>query len=313
VVGAVVLKQFSLQRERKCGLIYWILTDPKARGFGVGQCLVEAGIELLEKNGCHEIFGCVEGNNTSSSKLFLTRGFGVLSPGAQIRRFGWQTLALWLKTFHYIDIGHFLFVRPAPQKRDRPAIQWWGTFALNALLVFLAHWRLVGFGSIRMDMFIALSLALILLLVLRHGSMKLAARRQGLAVRFRAWESGFPLSAAIALACGFFYPVPGNLYPKSDQWRYRDEVPRLGRVALAGTSTILLAGWGIYASLRFGIAPTHWNPWLKEALVICRSLALFDIVLAFFPFVSYNGRRLWDWNKALWAASAVAAIALLFV
>lgn len=313
LLGAVVLKLFALRRDLKGGLIYWVFTAPEARGLGAGQRLVEAGIDFLERHGCSEIFACVEGNNTSSLKLFSTRGFRILSPGAQFRRFGLAALTLWVKTFHYVDVGHFLHVRPSPRDIGRPALQWWGTLAANSLVGLLMLWRVAGFGSIDHELLLSLPLALGLLFGLRHASMRLAAHVQGLAVRFRAWESGFPVSALIALAAGVLYPVPGNIYPAADRWRYRDTAPELGRIALAGTLPVLLLVWAIWALLRLEVPPPGLRPWLNTALLVGRSLALFDTVLAFFPFVGFNGRRLWDWNKTIWAMVAAAAVAALFV
>jgi hypothetical protein len=48
-------------------------------------------------------------------------------------------------------------------------------------------------------------------------------------------------------------------------------------------------------------------------MTIGLSLILFDIVLVFFPFVSFNGRRIWDWNKLLWGFLALATVMLFFV
>ena len=39
----------------------------------------------------------------------------------------------------------------------------------------------------------------------------------------------------------------------------------------------------------------------------------FDIARPFFPFISFNGKRLWDWNQGVWARLAVATIALFWV
>jgi len=45
---------------------------------GTGQKLIEAALHFFEDKGCEEIMACVEGSNTSSSKLFSTRGFSIL-------------------------------------------------------------------------------------------------------------------------------------------------------------------------------------------------------------------------------------------
>jgi ribosomal protein S18 acetylase RimI-like enzyme len=84
LLGAVVPKVFALPHKRLCGAIFWLMTDPQARGLGVGRRLVEATLEYFEEQGCREAFACVEGYNTSSSNLFAARGFTILSPGEQL-------------------------------------------------------------------------------------------------------------------------------------------------------------------------------------------------------------------------------------
>jgi hypothetical protein len=43
--------------------------------------------------------------------------------------------------------------------------------------------------------------------------MQWMARQHKMSVRYRVWESGFPLSLLIALAFGGQYPVLRSLYP----------------------------------------------------------------------------------------------------
>ena len=151
LLGAVVLKMFSLPGGRKGGLIAWVFTAPEARGTGAGQRLIKVAFEFLEEQGCDELMACVEGYNSSSSKLFATRDFSILSPGEQFRRYGLGALSMWIHTFHYIDIGHFLWVRPAARQPDNPTMQWWGNWLANVLVSLLALWRQSGFGQLTLS------------------------------------------------------------------------------------------------------------------------------------------------------------------
>ena len=49
LAGAVVPKVFDLPRRRRCGAIFWLMTDPQARGLGVGGRLVEATLGYFEE------------------------------------------------------------------------------------------------------------------------------------------------------------------------------------------------------------------------------------------------------------------------
>lgn len=177
---------------------------------------------------------CVEGFNTSSSKLFSTRGFSILSPGQQFRRYSIGILPLWVRIFHYIDIGHFVWSRPAAKSADSSALQWWGTIFATTLIFWLAIWRENAFGEVTLMALPAALTAVIVFFGMRYLGMRLIARRYKLSVRYRAWESGFPLSLLLALAAGWLFPVPATIYPTSNNWRYRDLVPRLGPIALVG-------------------------------------------------------------------------------
>jgi hypothetical protein len=46
---------------------------------------------------------------------------------------------------------------------------------------------------------------------------------------------------------------------------------------------------------------------------LSRMLAVLDTVVAFFPLISYNGRRIWDWNRGIWALVSLSAVALVFL
>ena len=210
-------------------------------------------------------------------------------------------------------MGHFLWVRPAAAQPDNVAMQWWGNWLANVLIGLLAMGRQSGFRQLTLSSLAQVLLPSTLFLGIRTLSMQWMARRHKLDVRYRAWESGFPLSLLLALAFGVQYPVLGNFYPRSDRWRYRDLLPKLGPVALSGVLPVLVLTWGTWALLQFGGLNTEASQWISSAMTISQIMLLFDIVLIFFPFVSFNGRRIWDWNKLVWGFCALATVLLLFV
>lgn len=308
IVGAVVLKMFKISATNKGGLIAWIFTVPEVRGLGLGEALAEAGIDFLEEQGCQEIFAAIEGYNASSSKLFASRGFEIISPGQQLRCYGLRIFNLWLKTFHLIDVGHFLWRRPA-LKKDNPSLQFWGTIAITSLIWLLIIWR--NSGEIKLINWLAYSGATIVLFGLRYLFMKLAARQQGLEVRYRAWESGFPLSIVIAAASGGPYLIPGGLYPTKNDWRYKELFPQLLRMALAGILSVLILI--VLISLYAYFVTPELSIWFKAILNVGVILLFFDTCLPFFPFNCYNGRRVWEWNKPIWLILTIVVISLMYL
>ncbi len=313
LVGAVVPRPFVLPGGRRCGVIFWLMTDPEARGSGVGWRLVGEALRFFEERGCREVFACVEGFNASSSKLFATHGFTILSLWEQLRRYGLiATFALWLKTSHLGDVGHFLWARPGATRPDRPALQWWvGAFA-SASIFLLAGWRSNWAEGLDPVAFLG-GTSVVALYGLREAAMRLAARWQGLSVRHRAWESAFPLSVGVALMLGWFLPTPGSVYPRGGTWRYQDLLPKLGTIALAGASAVLVFAWASWVLPQFFGPPPEIAAWLSAAHAAGLSLALFEVLLPFFPFASFNGRRVWDWNRPVWGVLVLATAALLLV
>lgn len=308
IVGGVVLIVFTVSK-RKVGFVSWLFTDPEARGLGAGQALIEGALAFFEAQGCTEFSACVEGYNTSSSKVFSTRGFTILSAGEQLRRYGFGILPYWWHSFHFIDVGHFLWVKPGEEQPDSPLLQWLGTWLINALLLLVAVWRV---GTLSVNDLWTIPTAILALFGLRSLAMWGAAKAQGFAVRFRAWESSTTLVAIIALLFGGFFPFPGSFYPVGNEWRYRDVLPKIGPMALAGTLATLVVAWGSWAALRWNLAP-GLGPVLLPLQQLSRMLAILESIVAFFPLISYNGRRLWDWNRVIWALVSLAAVALVFL
>jgi len=313
IIGGIVLDTFPLPGGRKAGFINWIFTEPEARGLGAGQRLTEAALELFAERGCDEVAACVEGYNSSSSKLFATRGFDILSPGEQLRRYGMATPLVWWRMFHLTDIGHFVWARPGAEGKPRPALQWAATAVVSMAIMALSQWRQSSFGSLDMSWLAASMAAVLAVYGLRHAGMLLAARAQGIRTEYRMWESAMTLSLGLALVFGAWYPVPGSLYPEGHRWRYREILPRWTAVALAGVLPVLLVAWAAWGALRWVDVSPAVEPWVASLRGVAVFAAFFDAVTAFFPFTSYNGRRLWDRSRLLWLAVAVPAAALMFV
>jgi hypothetical protein len=178
----------------------------------------------------------------------------------------------------------------------------------------LAIWRNNGFTTLNPLAFLAVPAIMLVLFGGRWAAMKLAARASGLDTRYRAWESGLSLTFVIALLFGSAFPTPGSLYPRSHDWNYRDSLSKLARMALAGMVFGLLFCWTLILLSRFAPLPQEWVVWFNLGLYVGIPLAIFDNVLAIvFPFVSFNGRRVWDFNRPLWGVLAVLTIALILI
>jgi hypothetical protein len=72
---------------------------------------------------------------------------------------------------------------------------------------------------------------------------------------------------------------------------------------------VLLFAWGALTLERFGGLSPEVNQWLGTARRVGLMLAIVDVLL-FFPFAAFDGRRIWDWNRAAWAILAVIVLGL---
>jgi ribosomal protein S18 acetylase RimI-like enzyme len=320
LLGAVVLRTFTLpgdgrDEDRRGGVMVWLMVEPGARRLGVGGRLVEAALRSFEERGCREVFACVEGYNSSSANLFAGCGFTILSFGEQLRRYGFLgTLALWLRTSRLGgDVGHFLWARPGQLKPDSAALQWRGGALANALVLLVVGWRGNWLGDFDPVTLVCVVLIVVTLLGLREGAMRLVAWLRELPVRHRAWESAFPLSLGIALLLGVYLPTPGSIYPRQRAWSYGDLISKLGPVAFAGALAVLLYAWVAWVLARCGGPSPEITQWFDAAHRAALMLAAFDVLLPFSPFVSFDGRGIWDWNRAAWGVLAVAVLGLLLV
>ncbi|MDG5816118.1 GNAT family N-acetyltransferase [Chitinispirillales bacterium ANBcel5] len=307
IVGGAILDLFTLPNRGKIGKVSWIFTDPQARGLKLGQRLTEKALEFFGEEGCDEQIAAVEGNNTSSSKLFATRGFDIISPGAQFRRYGGWTFLMWLKMFHYMTPGVFLWARPVAQKRDSPALQWTATLVLNLIIISLIY-SLTNQGDFAPLVYYCVSFAL--LLGTRQIAMQITAAIINYRVRFRIFESGFPLSFMIAILLRGFFPVLGNVYPAEKVWKYSENIPQLGKIALSGILIVALPIFGVWSyAQQSGTS----NMFIHSFISIGIFFLIFDLLLFFFPFSGFNGKRLWDWNKFLWALLSFFALVVIFL
>lgn len=313
VVGAIVLKAFSLPNKKQYGVLCWGFTHPDVRSEGVGKLLYLAGIDALQNQGCERLFGCVEGNNTASSNILANTGFGILSPWQQWRTFGIYTPLLMWHTFHYLDVGHFLWTYPAPLTHTTSIRQWWGTLVANALVALFALSRFMGTKAFSFEMIASAMMAMLIVLGARYIGMKLSAIAAGMKTRYRAWESGFPLSIALAAFFGAIYPVPGSIYPNDAKYHYYSQKTQRGIIAVAGILPLLILYTFSPEITKLIELPSLLRYMPRLLRHFTSVFLIIDVLLPFFPFVSFNGRRVWEWSKVVWITLALLVIAVFIV
>ena len=310
IKGGTLLKTFDLPGDVKGGVVDWIFTDPSGRGLGLGARLMDASFDWFDQVGCDQIFAIVEGFNTNSSNLFARRGLSILTFKEQFQRFGFPgILKVWLKTFHIFDLGHFLWGKPPQANADSPSVQLASALLLNMIIAFLVVFR-ASIADPDWGTLTILPLWVLILLGLRNSLMLLVAKIQALPLRYRLWETGFVISFILMLIGGVFAPIPGSYYSKEKVWNYNRIKPQLGKIALAGSLPALLISLTLFFLGRFLPLSSILENVLATGFRAAFVIAVVDTLIPFFPFVSFNGRRLWDWNRWIWGLMAGVIMAL---
>jgi len=306
VVAGVVYGQFSYSKEINAGAIYWLFTAPNYQGEGIGKKLIEKAIFKLETGGCQEIFACIEGYNSSSFKIFNSQGFSKLRLFDQINKFGFKTFYIWYQTHHLFDLGHDLWYLKSKEheskvenglKADKNKSMniktWIFNVTISSLIMFIALVRTDLIDIDIIDIFQVL-LAIGITFGIRDLAGIIAGKGSGLKLEYDIWESGHIISIIMAIFAGGFIPVPGIFYPKEYNWSYQNKLPELASQSLASAGALLVLGWILNFDFIYG------GKFIEILLMAVTNMAIFDIALPFFPFVSYNGRRIWDYNKIIW-------------
>jgi len=306
IVAGVVYGRFNYSKDISSGAIYWLFTAPEYQREGIGRNLVNEAVNKLKVGGCQEVFACIEGYNSSSFQLFNNQGFSKLSLFDQIKKFNIKTLYLWYQTHHLFDLGHklwYLDIKENEMKIESESgegknklkdIKFWVfNIMISSLIMFIALLRTdlidVNIGDI-----FAVIMAIGVTFGIRDLAGIIAGKGAGLKLEYNIWESGHIISIIMAVFAGGYIPVPGTFYPEGDDWSYQNKLTGLARQSLASTGALLVLGW----SLNFNfIGETKF---IEILLMAVTNMAIFDIALPFFPFVSYNSRRIWDYNRIIW-------------
>ena len=337
ILGGITISSFRIDDTKRGGIVKWVFTAPEARGHGAASQLIDRAMAWFAEQDCTHVFACVEGYNTGSSNRFAGLGFRIFSFSEQLRSFGLRLPVVWLKTFHVVDIGHFLWTHvqgeaasgavPAAEAAEAEAADaeateaanrstqrgaQLGAFASTVLLhtvfMYLLLLRRGAAAGPRPEYLwtvLAVPAALGLLFGLRFGAMLLTASAVKLHLRYRAWETGLLIAAVVPVLFGGLFFAPGGLYPDRATYKYSELLPKLGPVALAGTALTLALGWALWAA--------EGTPAGDLMLNYIRVFLIFDVLLPFFPMASFNGRRVLDWNRYLWGLLAAGTAALLLV
>lgn len=157
-------------------------------------------------------------------------------------------------------------------------------FSINFLSIFLISMFTAGFGFL-----------------LHELAHKFVAQHYGCAAEFRAWDQLLYLAVALAVFIGFIFAAPGAVMISGMVTRKEN-----GVISAAGPATNYLLAM-IFLGLSF-LLP-GWTSVFATGFSINIWLGVFNLI----PFGPLDGKKVFNWNKAIWSGMLLFGVLFLFV
>ena len=178
---------------------------------------------------------------------------------------------------------------------------------------------LVGLRTIIVESLVVVFFAF----VLHELAHRIAARRYGFHAVYHVWIPGLILAMGAAMF-GFLFAAPGGVHIQIGQNTVENRA-KLGKSALAGpiVNMVLVVVFAVltFAFMYFvdsyltgtGKSVSQLAPWVNTFFGICVIGVQINAWLAFFnliPFGSFDGYKVFQWNKKVWIIVFIVSIAL---
>lgn len=296
IAGAMLYKILQ-SGNKKVGYVDFIFTDPAVHGQGVGNLLFQEGITHLWAQGCDALTAIVKDDNVASWSLFMKNGFTRASLIQAAKIFGiYGIIKQYFITPHCISIGmdYYIALREKPIANKEGSLNQIGLYLLiNGLIILPILLRIDN-----IHLFLTTYLLMLFSIILTSAMSTMFSKRQW---RFRSTNGGGLISFLLNFVT--IYPMIGKWYPahyeKSPNFRKEVGINALSEWILL----VVIAIVSIQFSDKF--------PSLRIAGEISGLLCLYRCI-PFYPFESFGGRRVFDWNRLVFGIFALSSI-LLFI
>ncbi|GJM21306.1 MAG: hypothetical protein DHS20C15_12210 [Planctomycetota bacterium] len=263
VVFVQLTRVVTLGPER-LGVMGWTLAAPRGERPAPGRAIQVFFDEVhaaLRRAGCQRlVVGDSDAYRSPSWRLAHAGGYRRWTPAQQLRRFGWRWPALFWRLPHF-GVRTFVLQRPLDTEvaPSAPASRGLGAACCVTLFVGAVLFPLAAsgglWGGISLSAWRAPALLLGVGAAAVHMSSRalaqgLVARRHGLALEFRVWDSGLVAATMCALAGVFFPALGGAPYARDERYDYSNDRDAFGSARAAGVFTSLLLSALALVSLR---------------------------------------------------------------
>lgn len=298
IIGAVLYK-FITDGNKKTGYIDYAFIEPDYHNQGVGSILYKAAADFLWEQGCDALTAIVKDDNVGSWGLFLKNGFYRVSLPELVWIFGFNgAFKQYFCTPYCFGIGmeYYVAVRNeiCPSCKNGSIKQILSFLLANFLLILpvAGYWRE---NPRLIDM--AFLLVLLFGVISDYIGTKFSTHRSW---EFRFNNGGGFICLVINLSS--VLPMLGNWYPQKyekTKMFYKD----MGITALTGWISLLtLVGILAFGGIHHSFARYVWQ---------IGAILLFYRIIPFYPFESFGGRRVYDWNKWIYAVMTIITLAVI--
>lgn len=298
IVGAIIYKIIRV-KNLKIGYVSFAFIDPVAQGQGVGKKLYQDTIKHLYRLDCDYVSALVKDDNVASWSLFQKFGINRISILGLLKEMGlYGTLKMIFATPFFVAVGmeYYLGARDKSANTDKRKTSWQ---ILSYIIFNLIFFMIV---AIRFESFVTALLAMSIILIgaVLAGFMGTLFSKQNW--HFRLNNGGFAITLITALSGGIL-PLVGNWYPDIYQ---KDLDFKRSLAVVAICKWLFLIGIGSVGFLPFDL------PQVVGFMNFIASNLLVFYCIPFYPFESFAGGRVWQWNKLAYLIMIIVSGAVVF-
>lgn len=302
IVGAVLYK---LQQAggKKVGYVDYAFIDPAHDGKGYGGVLYREAVAHLWRLGVDAQTALVKDDNVGSWHLFEKNGFHIASLLELVKCFGLGgALSQYFGSPFCVGVGMrlYLAVGDGDQQADQRHTTEKGSGLIHLAVFFIVNALLMIIGkSIWGSMAWMTSLALVLTLGITLLGAYLGTRfSTSRKWSFRFNNGGLLICAVISVFSAL--PMIGRFYPD----RYEKTKPFHRDMGIVSLLT-----WGFLLVMTLVCQVLFQNADLPANMAMIGSLLLAYHCLPLYPFESFGGRRVFQWNKPVFGLMVLLSTA----
>lgn len=299
IVGGIMIR-YIVSGGKKIGYFDAAFVDPNYHGQGVGSILYKETTKYLWAQGCDTLSAMVKDDNVGSWKLLLNNGFSLTTLSEGFRQLGFLPMLMqYFTTPCLISNGMEFYLANKEQtirpKKVKTAQQIGLYMFINLILILFA---LAG-GKSDFKMFFSAYAILLVGGVIFGYLGTLCSKRKW---QFRLNSCGAIIIVLINI--GGAFPMIGNWYPNT--YENTDTFKRdMGLNALCE--------WLFMLCITIAAAIFQSQHILFQYLFQLGSAFLIFRVIAVYPFESFGGRRVYLWNKWLYAVLGILSISVIIL